>query len=81
VQDPHWGERPVAFVTTTDPDLDEEILRRHMASLVGEGRLTRMSLPNRYLLIEDLPQTSVGKIDKKALRALWAETEEASTRN
>ena len=37
------------------------------------GRLARWQLPERWSFIEAVPKTSVGKFDKKVLRAQYAE--------
>ncbi|WP_447725155.1 long-chain-fatty-acid--CoA ligase [Sphingomonas koreensis] len=74
VPDGKWGERPVAFVVAAaggsapTPELLQEGLMRH----VDAGRLSRYAIPERVLIVDELPRTSVGKIDKKALRARLA---------
>ncbi len=70
VPDPKWGERPAAFVVaaeTLDPMHVCARLQRHVAS----GRISRYAVPERLLVVDSLPRTSVGKIDKKALRILF----------
>ena len=67
--DPRWGERPVLFAVPREgrtPQL--QTLRDHMSPLVAAGQLSRWAAPDRLILIDALPRTSVGKIDKKALR-------------
>lgn len=64
---PRWIERPVAFVvlqpgTTHEPTADD--LREHLAQVVP-----RWWLPDCIHIVDDLPRTSVGKIDKSILRA------------
>lgn len=66
VSDPRWSERPAAFVVLdgrTDPGDVEAELRRHV-----EARFPRWWIPDRFHFVPDLPTTSVGKIDKRALR-------------
>jgi len=71
VPDERWGERPFAFVVATagaePPTLDE--LKEHLRSFADLGRISRYALPDGLDVIDALPRTSVGKIDKKALRA------------
>jgi fatty-acyl-CoA synthase len=65
VPDPRWEERPLACVVVvegTDPDAEE--LRTFLA-----GRVAKWQVPERWTFIEEVPKTSVGKFDKKALRA------------
>jgi fatty-acyl-CoA synthase len=62
--DERWGEVPVAFVTTHGvdlPDLAElqEFLRQ---------RLARFKLPKAVEVVDDLPKTATGKIQKFVLR-------------
>lgn len=67
--DPRWGERPVVFAVAREgrtPQL--QTLKDHMTPLVAAGQLSRWAAPDRLILIDALPRTSVGKIDKKALR-------------
>jgi fatty-acyl-CoA synthase len=64
VADPRWEERPLAIVTTTDgarPDFTG--LRRAL-----QGRVARFWIPEYWAHADTLPLTSVGKIDKQALR-------------
>ncbi|WP_446665807.1 long-chain fatty acid--CoA ligase [Flexivirga sp. B27] len=68
IPDDKWGERPLATVvlqegsTTTTSDL-----RKHLADKVA-----RWQLPERWVLIDEVPKTSVGKFDKKRLRERYA---------
>lgn len=70
-QDPRWGERPVAAVVVKEGHAwpgDE--LRRQLAE-----RVARWWIPDDFVALDALPRTSVGKIDKKALRRTLAEEE------
>ncbi len=69
VPDPKWSERPLVAVVLDEGaavDADE---------LVGflEGRVSRWWLPERWTFVDEIPKTSVGKFDKKVLRARHAE--------
>ena len=62
--DEKWGEVPVAFVTTRgaaelDTDQVTEFLR---------GRLARYKVPKRIAVVDELPKTGTGKIQKFVLR-------------
>jgi fatty-acyl-CoA synthase len=65
---PKWLERPLACVvprpgaTVTKEELLDH-LRPHVA---------RWALPDDVVFVEAVPKTSVGKFDKKALRARFA---------
>ncbi len=62
---PHetWGEVGRAFVVV-DEDYDEEDLRAFL-----KERLARYKLPRSIVLLDALPLTAIGKIDKKLLEA------------
>ncbi|MHA6626540.1 AMP-binding protein [Pseudonocardia sichuanensis] len=64
--DPRWGERPVAFVVRSAeaPAAVEPELRRYLAE-----RFPRFWLPDVITIVDRLPVTAVGKVDKRALRA------------
>jgi fatty-acyl-CoA synthase len=71
VQDERWGERPHAFVV---PRLDwreqltPDVVRDHVAAAAAAGEVPSYAVPERITLITELPRTSVGKINKRALR-------------
>jgi fatty-acyl-CoA synthase len=59
-----WDERPVAVLVARDgaePDLDS--VRGFLAPHVA-----RWWLPDAVVLVDEIPKTSVGKLDKKVLR-------------
>ena len=61
-----WDERPVAVVVA-DPDgvaPSLESLREFLAP-----RVARWWLPDAVVVVEEIPKTSVGKLDKKVLRS------------
>ncbi|MFW2349002.1 long-chain-fatty-acid--CoA ligase [Qipengyuania sp.] len=64
VPDPRWEERPLAIVTTVDG------ARPDFARLRGSlrDRIAHFWVPEYWAHIDALPLTSVGKIDKQALR-------------
>jgi fatty-acyl-CoA synthase len=69
VPDEKWSERPCACVVTRDDaTLDADEVRGFL-----EGRVAKWWLPDRVEFIDEVPKTSVGKFDKKALRARFAE--------
>jgi fatty-acyl-CoA synthase len=69
VPDERWGERPCACVVKREGcDLDAGGVKSHL-----ESRVAKWWLPERVEFIEEVPKTSVGKFDKKVLRAKFAE--------
>ncbi|HEY4177190.1 MAG TPA: long-chain fatty acid--CoA ligase [Kofleriaceae bacterium] len=68
VPDPRWQERPLACVVTrAGANITPQALRGFLAS-----RVARWWLPERWSFVAEIPKTSVGKLDKKALRARHA---------
>ncbi|ODC04498.1 long-chain fatty acid--CoA ligase [Terasakiispira papahanaumokuakeensis] len=76
IPDPQWGERPVALVMAAEAQspVSASSLRQHLKQFVDEGRLTKWALPNQYQIVTEIPKTSVGKLDKKRIRALINES-------
>ena len=64
VEDERWGQRIVAMVVTRDKGLDAKALDQWCRA---EDRLASFKCPKEWHFIEALPQTSVGKLDRKAL--------------
>ena len=65
VADDKWQERPLALVVVhpgTDVDIDQ--LRSFLADKVA-----KWWIPERWSFVSDIPRTSVGKYDKKVIRA------------
>ncbi len=65
VPHPRWDERPIAVVVPEDParppDLDD--VRGFL-----DGQVARWWLPDAVVHVDDIPKTSVGKLDKKVMR-------------
>ena len=63
--DPRWDERPLACVVRkTGSTVDAATLKEFLATKVAKWQV-----PERWSFIEEVPKTSVGKFDKKVLRA------------
>jgi len=75
VGDAKWGERPLALVVTREPGaLSADALRSHLKARAEAGAISPYAVPERYLFIDEIAKTSVGKLDKKRLRELYAST-------
>jgi fatty-acyl-CoA synthase len=72
IKDVKWGERPLALVIL-EPDyadkVGEDDVRLHVASYVERGIISKIAIPENVAFVTELPLTSVGKIDKRKLRA------------
>jgi len=65
VPHPKWDERPVAAIVPEDP-ADAPDLASINAFL--SGRVAKWWLPDQVVIVDEIPKTSVGKLDKKVLR-------------
>jgi fatty-acyl-CoA synthase len=76
ISDEKWGERPLLFVVLKPEyknKITEEDLKQFMAKYAEQGKLPKYAVPSRFELVEAIPKTSVGKLDKKLLRQKLAE--------
>ncbi|KAI5804347.1 hypothetical protein EDC01DRAFT_414634 [Geopyxis carbonaria] len=65
IADSHFGERPKAFVTATDPTLTgEAVIRWAKAS----PQISGFMVPREVEIVPELPKTSTGKVKKNVLR-------------
>ncbi|HET7032387.1 MAG TPA: fatty acid--CoA ligase [Casimicrobiaceae bacterium] len=78
VPDDKWGERPVAFVVVKSgaaASCTEAVVRTHVAQCADQGTVSKYAVPDRVYFVDAIPKTSVGKLDKKVIRATLAESE------
>ncbi len=72
--DEKWGERPVALVVPLDGadtnNLDAR-LRDFLTTFVQRGVISKWAVPDTFLAVEEIPKTSVGKLDKKEIRRIY----------
>ena len=68
IPDDKWDERPLACIVRKEGStITPEDLRTYL-----EGKVAKWWLPERWTFIQEIPKTSVGKFDKKVLRAQHA---------
>jgi fatty-acyl-CoA synthase len=71
VQDEKWGERPM-MVVTLKPDYKGKVsaddFKQFMKKFAEKGDLAKYAVPDLYEFVDEIPKTSVGKLDKKVLR-------------
>jgi fatty-acyl-CoA synthase len=74
VKDDKWGERPAALVVRDDgaEAATEASIKAHVLKVADTGLISRYAVPQMILFVVELDRTSVGKIDKKALRQRYA---------
>ena len=72
VPDLKWGERPMLLIVAAegvDHSSVETAISSVFAEAVAAGGLSRWAVPEDIRFVSEIAKTSVGKIDKKALRA------------
>jgi fatty-acyl-CoA synthase len=82
IPDDKWGERPVALVVLKAGNAaapTEEAIRRHVADFAGKGTISKYAVPDRVYFVDAIPKTSVGKLDKKVIRAKLPGMQPAAT--
>jgi fatty-acyl-CoA synthase len=68
VPDERWSERPFACVVAAEGTEEAEL-----TAFLAERGIPSWWLPEGYAFIAEIPKTSVGKFDKKALRGTYVE--------
>lgn len=71
VPDDKWGERPLMIITLK-PEYKGRItpheLKKFLERFASAGKIPKFGVPDIYEIVDSIPKTSVGKLDKKALR-------------
>ena len=62
---PRWIERPLAYIVTTEANIND--IEAALRAYVGE-RFPRYWIPDLFIVVDELPRTAVGKVDKARLR-------------
>ncbi|WP_263262698.1 fatty acid--CoA ligase [Pseudomonas sp. RIT-PI-S] len=74
VPDAQWGERPFALLVLR-PEQEPVAatlagdLKRHLLPYVQQGQINKWAIPSQVAVVDQIPKTSVGKLDKKRIRA------------
>lgn len=71
VPDDKWGERPLAVIVARDGQagaVSLDAIRAHVLAYADRGIISRFAVPERVRIVEAIDRTSVGKINKRALR-------------
>ncbi len=70
IPDERWSERPYAMVVLKDTTpVTADDLKTFLQKFVDDGTINKWTVPSRIDFVEAIPKTSVGKIDKKRIRA------------
>jgi fatty-acyl-CoA synthase len=68
VVDKKWGERPLVLVVGKETEIDCSEVAERFAEAAKAGLISDWAVPERIEQVDEIPKTSVGKIDKKRLR-------------
>lgn len=74
--DERWGERPLLIVKLKPEmagDADETSLRQFMLEAAGMGQIPKYGVPDRIVIVDELPKTSVGKLNKRMMRSIYTQ--------
>jgi fatty-acyl-CoA synthase len=76
LKDERWGERPAAIVVLHAAQknaVDAAEIRAHLQAFADRGLMSKYGVPETIIFVDALEKTSVGKLDKKLLRAKFQE--------
>jgi fatty-acyl-CoA synthase len=51
--------------------MSRDYLKKFMQKFAEQGKLPKYGVPDLYRIVDQIPKTSVGKMDKKELRKLY----------
>ena len=84
IPDPLWGERPMLLVVQDNPNKPaasdqknaiQKMIKMAFKEASDAGVISKWAAPDRIDMVDEIAKTSVGKIDKKRLRAQIIEAE------
>jgi fatty-acyl-CoA synthase len=84
IPDSKWGERPMLLVVQDKSSqiaasdrkpIIQEMIKAAYKEAIAAGVISKWASPNRIDIVDKIAKTSVGKIDKKALRATILDNE------
>ena len=70
IPDEKWSERPLATLVLADKN--KHISTEELKEFLSKD-FASYQIPDNYVIIDEVPKTSVGKFDKKEIRRLYAE--------
>ena len=73
-QSEKWGERPVVLLVPKNEykeKISDNELKEHLTQYVEDGKILKWWIPEKFIFVDEIPRTSVGKFDKKAMRSTY----------
>jgi fatty-acyl-CoA synthase len=71
IPDERWDERPLAFVVVRDGSAVSAV---ELADFLA-AKVAKWQVPENWTFVAEIPKTTVGKFDKKPLRAQYRDSE------
>ena len=69
IKDDKWGERPLAMVVLKEGQTATvDAIKAHVQNFAEAGHISRYAIPDQVRFVDNLARTSVGKMNKKAMR-------------
>ncbi|WP_230657730.1 fatty acid--CoA ligase [Psychrobacter sp. I-STPA10] len=74
VYDEKWGERPLAIIVLKPEhqQTEQKDIKAIAEQAAQKGMIPKYGVPEQYIFVDEMPKTSVGKHDKKAMREQFA---------
>jgi acyl-CoA synthetase (AMP-forming)/AMP-acid ligase II len=67
--DEKYGERPIAIIKPrTSTQITQEEIIQYLRKAADNGRIAKWWIPEQIIIVEDIPLTSTGKINKLYLK-------------
>ncbi len=74
IPDEKWSERPLMLVVLK-PEYRGKVsprdFKEYMKKSAGQGKLPKYGVPDEYEFVDEIAKTSIGKADKKLIRARY----------
>ena len=69
IKDDKWGERPLAMIVLrAEHAATVDDIKQHVLRFAEEGHISKFAVPEQVRFVDSLARTSVGKLNKKAMR-------------
>ena len=69
VPDAKWDERPLAMIVAKpNKTVNADDVKAHLSQFVESGHINKWAIPSEIQVVDEIPKTSVGKINKKVIR-------------